>query len=50
VLRKQRITRKKKTLHADERDRPDVQAQRATFTKKLTAVDPNTWFLSMNLG
>src|SRR5437588_6820906 len=27
VLRKQRISRKKKTLHADERDRPDVQAQ-----------------------
>jgi len=40
VLRKQRISRKKKTLHADERDRPDVQAQRAAFTDKLAGVDP----------
>jgi transposase len=40
VLRKHRITRKKKTLHADERDRPDVKAQRAAFTTKLAAVDP----------
>jgi transposase len=40
VLRKHRITRKKKTLHAHERDRPDVQAQRAAFTEKLAAVDP----------
>jgi transposase len=40
VLRRQRITRKKKTLHAQERDRPEVQAQRAAFTEKLAAVDP----------
>lgn len=40
VLRKHRISRKKKTLHAQERDRPEVQAQRAAFTKKLAAVDP----------
>lgn len=40
VLRRQRITRKKKTLHAQERDRPDVQAHRAAFTEKLAAVDP----------
>src|SRR6266480_2839510 len=40
VLRRHRITRKKKTLHAQERDRPEVQAQRSAFTEKLAAVDP----------
>src|SRR5438045_2090862 len=35
VLRRQRISRKKKTLHADERDRPDVQPQRAARTGKM---------------
>lgn len=40
VLRRHRITRKKKTLHARERDRPEVQAQRVAFTAKLAAVDP----------
>ena len=40
VLRKHRITRKKKTLHAQERDRPEVQAQRAAFTERLAAVGP----------
>jgi transposase len=40
VLRKHGITRKKKTLHAQERERPDVQAHRAAFTQKLAAVGP----------
>ncbi len=40
VLRKLRISRKKKTLHAQERDRPEVQAHRVAFTEKLAAVDP----------
>jgi transposase len=40
VLRKHRITRKKKSLHADQRDRPDVQAHRVTFTATVAAVDP----------
>jgi transposase len=40
VLRKHRISRKKKTRHAQERDRPDVQAQRVAFAEKLAAVDP----------
>ncbi len=40
VLRRHRISRKKKTLHAQERDRPEVQAQRAAFTERLAAVDP----------
>ena len=33
-----RITRKKKTLHAQEQDSPRVQAQRKAFQKKLAAV------------
>ncbi len=40
VLRRHRLSRKKKTLHAQERDRPEVQAQRSAFTEKLAAVDP----------
>jgi transposase len=40
VLRRHRITRKKKTMHAQERDRPDVQGQRAAFTTRLADVDP----------
>lgn len=40
VLRKHRITRKKKTQHAQERDRPEVQEQRVAFTQKLATVDP----------
>jgi transposase len=40
VLRKHRITGKKKSLHADQRDRPDVQAHRVAFTATVAAVDP----------
>jgi transposase len=40
VLRRHGITRKKKTLHAQERDRPDVQAHRVTFMATVAAVDP----------
>jgi transposase len=40
VLRRHRISRTKKTLHAKERDRPAVQAQRAAFTQELAAVGP----------
>jgi transposase len=40
VLRRHGITRKKKTVHAQERDRPDVQAQRVAFTEKLAALGP----------
>src|SRR5207244_13318688 len=38
VLRKHRISRKKKTLHADERDSPRVQAQRAAFDHPSAAL------------
>ena len=41
ALARNQITRKKKTYHADERDRPDVQEKRQAFQEKLAAVDPN---------
>lgn len=40
ALRRHRISRKKKALHAQERDRPDVQERRAAFTEELAAVGP----------
>jgi transposase len=40
ALKRHRITRKKKTVHADERDSPDVQAQRAAFDQRMAAVEP----------
>src|SRR5215218_6681889 len=40
ALTRHRITRKKKTLHAQEQESPRVQTQRRTFKKKLAAVDP----------
>jgi transposase len=38
ALKRQRITRKKKTTHAEERDSPKVQAQRAAFDQRMGAV------------
>jgi transposase len=40
VLRRHGITRKKKTLHAQERERPDVQAHRRAFTAQLATEGP----------
>jgi transposase len=40
ALKRHGITRKKKSSHADERDRPQVQAQRAAFEAKMAEVDP----------
>jgi transposase len=40
ALQRHRITRKKKTLHADERDSPEVQAKRAAFEERMANVDP----------
>jgi len=34
------LTRKKKSLHADQRDRPDVQAQRDEFRQEVGTVEP----------
>ncbi len=41
ALQRHRITRKKKTLRAQEQDSPRVQAQRKAFTHKLSSVDPD---------
>jgi transposase len=40
ILKKHRITRKKKSYHAQERDTPRVQAQRQAFDQKMARVDP----------
>jgi transposase len=40
ALQRHRITRKKKTLHAQEQKSPRVQAKRRAFQKRLAAVDP----------
>lgn len=41
TLRRNRITRKKKTQHAAERDAPRVQKQRRAFRAKMATVDPD---------
>lgn len=40
ALKRHGITRKKKSSHADERDSPEVQAQRAAFEEEMAEVDP----------
>jgi transposase len=40
ALRRRRLTRKKKSLHADERDRPDVQTKRRSFRRKVKRIEP----------
>jgi transposase len=41
ALRKLKITRKKKTVYADEQKRPDVQRQRQEFQQELATLDPH---------
>ncbi|HSD62043.1 MAG TPA: helix-turn-helix domain-containing protein [Burkholderiales bacterium] len=40
ILKKRRITRKKKTHHSQERDTPRVQAQRQAFDERMAGIDP----------
>jgi transposase len=40
ALRKLNITRKKKVVYADERNRPDVQRKRRQFEEELAGIDP----------
>lgn len=40
ALKRHGITRKKKTLHAQQRDTPEVQAKRQAFMQQLAAVPP----------
>jgi transposase len=39
-LRRLGLTRKKKTLHADEQGRPDVQKKRRSFRRKVKQIEP----------
>jgi transposase len=41
TLQRHRITRKKKSSHANERDSPEVQAERAAFEEKMAQVEPS---------
>lgn len=41
ALKRNRITRKKKSQHAEERDSPRVQKQRRVFRKNMAMVDPD---------
>ena len=41
TLRQMRLTRKKKTLRADQQNTPAVQAKRATFQKEVARLDPH---------
>jgi transposase len=40
ALRRQGLTHKKKSLHAEERDRPDVQARRRRFRREVGPIEP----------
>jgi transposase len=40
TLQRLGLSRKKKSLHADEQDSPKVQAQRAAFEERMATVDP----------
>lgn len=40
VLRRRRLTFKKKSQHAAEQDRPDVQKKRRSFRRKVKRIDP----------
>src|SRR5512135_1191353 len=40
ALRRQRLTYKKKSLHASQRDRPDVQKKRRSFRREVREIEP----------
>ena len=40
ALRRHGLTRKKKSMHADERDRPDVKRKRRRFRAKVGQIEP----------
>ena len=40
ALRRHGLTRKKKSMHADERDRPDVKRKRRRFRAKVGLIEP----------
>jgi len=50
TLRKLPITRKKKVLRADERDRPDVQQKRQAFQQELAPLSPKRLLFVDEMG
>ena len=40
AVRRRRLTFKKKSLHADQRDRPEVQQKRRAFRRKVREIEP----------
>src|SRR5512135_2707590 len=40
ALRRRRLTRKKKSLYASQRDRPEVQKKRRSFRRKVRKIEP----------
>jgi transposase len=40
TLRRRRLTHKKKSLYASQRDRPDVQKKRRAFRRKVSRIEP----------
>src|SRR5262245_62046805 len=40
ALRRHGLTRKKKSMHADERDRPDVKRKRRAFRAEVRKIEP----------
>src|SRR5512147_957837 len=40
ALRRRRLSRKKKSLHASQRDRPEVQKKRRSFRRKVRQIEP----------
>ena len=40
ALGRRRLTRKKKSLYASQRDRPDVQKKRRSFRRKVRKIEP----------
>ena len=47
ALRRLGLTRKKKTLHADQQDRPDVQKKRRSFRRKVKQIEPQ-WLVFLD--
>ena len=50
ALRKLKITRKKKVLHAQEQDSPEGQQKRQDFLKEIAGIDPKRLVLSTRVG
>lgn len=50
TLRRMGLTRKKKSQHADERDRPDVERKRRSFRAKMKRIRPSRLFFVDETG